>query len=54
MLADTTEQLPTQTLTFCSTFGQGRGKEEKKEVKKATFPTLLMMIVVQMLCCAST
>ena len=25
---------------------------EKKEVKKATFLTLLMMIVVQMLCCA--
>ena len=27
------------------TIGQGRGEEEKGEVKKATFPTLLTMIV---------
>ena len=44
---DITEQLRAQTLTFSSTLGQGRGKEEKKkEAKKATFPTLLTMIVV--------
>ena len=36
----------TNILTFCSTLGQGRGEEGKKEVKKATFPTLLTMIVV--------
>ena len=32
----------------CSTLGQGLGEEEKKEVKKATFPTLLTMIVVSL------
>ena len=37
--------LCTQTVTFCSTLGQGQGEEGKKEVEKATFPTLLMMIV---------
>ena len=34
-----------QTLTFLSTLGQGRGEEAKEEVKRATFPTLLTMIV---------
>ena len=29
--------------------GQGRGEEGKEEVKKATFPTLLTMIVVCLL-----
>ena len=27
---DITEQLPTQTLKFCSTLGQGRREKEKK------------------------
>ena len=31
---------------FCSTLGQGQGKEGKREVEKATFPTLLTMVVV--------
>ena len=39
------EQLRAQTWTFWSTLGQGRGEEGKEEVKKATFPTLLTMIV---------
>jgi len=30
--------------------GQGRGEEGKEEVKRATFPTLLTMIVVEMTC----
>ena len=42
---DITEQLGAQTLTFLSTLGQGQGEEGKEEVKKATFPTLLTMIV---------
>ena len=46
MLGYITEQLRVQTLTFRSTLGQGRGEEGKEEVKRATFPTLLTMIVV--------
>ena len=44
LLFNETEQLllRAQTLTFCSTLGLGQGK---KEAKKATFPTLLTMIV---------
>ena len=40
-----TEQLSTQIVQFCTTLNQGGGERTKREVKSATFPILLTMIV---------
>lgn len=40
---DIKEQLPAQTLKFCSTLGKGRREKDQKRQRVAAFPTLLTM-----------